>query len=156
MKCLKCGTEQVEGSKFCDTCGASLAEQKGAVEEVKKQEAKMDLQNANISSSETAILSTPKKESGKMKFVFSVVGISLLVDVFLIICLGIMVMMIGANEDDEMDISPYIESFIEENKNNYIEQYKPEMREYIDMRVEKYLDKHLEDMVEREMYYYYY
>lgn len=155
MKCLKCGTEQVEGSKFCDTCGASLLEKNAAMENLQPKKLETNLEDANISSSETAILSTPKKESGKMKFVFSVVGISLLVDVFLIICLGIMVMMIGANEDDEMDISPYIESFIEENKNNYIEQYKPEMREYIDMRVEKYLDKHLEDMVEREMYYYY-
>ena len=144
MKCMKCGREQLEGSKFCDTCGASL---QGA-----------DILE-KISETGNGQLSVAEKHSNtgsasKLKFVLSVAGIAILIDVVVIV--GLALLALQTDNDFEDDISPAIESYIDENKEDYIDEYKPQMEQYINKRVEKYLDENLERMVEDEVSEYFY
>lgn len=144
MKCMKCGREQLEGAKFCDTCGASL---QGA-----------DILEKN-SETGNGQLSVAEKHSNtgsasKLKFILSVAGIAILVDVLLIFGIGFFALL--TDDDVGDDVSPAIESYIDENKEDYIDEYKPQMEEYINKRVEKYLDENLERMVEDEVDKYWY
>lgn len=45
MKCVKCGSEQPEGSKFCDSCGALLTEGSGfgGMEKTEKKGARLKI-----------------------------------------------------------------------------------------------------------------
>lgn len=144
MKCMKCGSEQLEGSKFCDTCGAAL-QGKDILEK------NSEMENGKLSVAERH--SNTGSES-KLKFILSVAGIAILIDVFVIVGLVLFVQQTVNDAGD--DVSPAIESYIDENKEDYIDEYKPQMERYIDKRVEKYLDENLERMVEDEVDKYWY
>ena len=139
MKCMKCGSEQLEGSKFCDTCGAAL---QGA--DILEKNSETGSEKTSV----TVVRSSTKSES-KLKFILSVAGIAILVDVLLIFGIGFFTLL--TDDDVGDDVSPAIESYIDENKEDYIDEYKPQMERYIDKRVEKYLDENLERMVEDEV-----
>ncbi len=154
MKCLKCGTEQAKESKFCDSCGAPLLEKDIKNESLTSEEQVITIVSPSTNySGVEAEIGLNKSTGSKFKLVLLIAVVAIAID--LIVALGIV---IWANQKygQEEDMSVYIENFVEENKEDYIKEYRPEVQEYIDMRVEKYLDKHLEDMVEREVDTYYY
>ena len=154
MKCLKCGTEQAKESKFCDSCGTPLVEKDIKNESLTSEEKVITIVSPSTNHSGVeAEIGLYKSTGSKFKLVFLIAVVAIAID--LIFALGIV---IWANQQygQEKDMSVYIENFVEENKEDYIKEYRPEVQEYIDMRVEKYLDKHLEDMVEREVDSYYY
>ena len=66
MKCLNCGTELAEGTKFCGNCGTAVPAEP-VVEEPAVTEVPMETAEAPVEATETVEAAKPEKEKGPSK-----------------------------------------------------------------------------------------